>query len=156
MTRVLLVANRSLGSREVSEFVRDRVAQQDTEFTLLVPALPRSDHDPTTRLAGGMSSVMYGTQEAPHEGEDSYSHARSRLEYGLDLLKRLGAVADGEVGDPDAGKAIQDVLSRRPFDEVALSTLPEGISRWLRLDIPSRVKRKFGVPVTVIHAQEGA
>lgn len=69
---------------------------------------------------------------------------------GLELLRSWGAPVDGEVGNPDPAKAITEVLTREHFDEVALSTLPPGVSRWLRLDIPHRVQRKFHIPVTVI------
>jgi hypothetical protein len=31
---------------------------------------------------------------------------------------------------------------------VILSTLPPGPSRWLGMDLPHRVERRFGVPVT--------
>ena len=42
MVRVLLVANKTLGSGEVSEFVRNRMGEEECQFTLLVPATPRS------------------------------------------------------------------------------------------------------------------
>ena len=41
MDRVLLVANKTLASEEVSEYVRTRMAKDPCEFTLLVPATPR-------------------------------------------------------------------------------------------------------------------
>jgi hypothetical protein len=34
--------------------------------------------------------------------------------------------------------------------EVILSTLPSGASRWLRQDVPSRMKGAIDVPVTVV------
>jgi hypothetical protein len=40
-----------------------------------------------------------------------------------------------------------------PFDENILSTLPPGRSRWLRLDLPSRVRSAFGMPVTHVIGQ---
>ena len=155
MVRVLLVANKTLGSGEVSEFVRDRIAKEECHFTLLVPATPRSDLQQQYRLPGGLTNAGEGVGSS-HEDEDDYTYARSRLEYGLGALRALGAVADGEVGDPDAAKAIQEVLERKHFDEVALSTLPKGVSRWLRLDIPHRVERRFHIPVTVIKVQQAA
>lgn len=159
MVRVLLVANKTLGSGEVSQFVQDRMAKDDCHFTLLVPATPRWDRMPMHRLR--LENSLSGASEglgstAVDENEDNYAFARSRLEYGLDVLRGLGADADGDVGDPDAGKAVMEILERRPFDEVALSTLPKGVSRWLRLDIPHQVERKFHIPVTLIKAQEGA
>jgi hypothetical protein len=155
MVRVLLVANKTLGSGEVSEFVRNRMAKEECQFTLLVPATPRWNREPASRLAGGLASAVEGVGSSP-DNENNYDYARSRLEYGLDVLRGLGASVDGDVGDPDVAKAIQDVLKRRHFDEVALSMLPKGVSRWLRLDIPHQVERKFHIPVTVIKVQQSA
>lgn len=147
MIRVLLVANKTLGSGEVSEFVRSRMEGEECHFTLLVPATPHSHREPAT-----VPDVREGVPPS-HAVEDDYEHARSRLEYGLGLLRGLGAAADGDVGDPNPAKAISDVLTRRQFDEVALSTLPKGVSRWLRQDIPHKVERKFNIPVKIIKTQ---
>lgn len=159
MVRVLLVANKTLGSGEVSEFVRNRMASEECQFTLLVPATPRWDRVPLhrQRLASSLANASEGVASSSEdENEDNYEFARSRLEYGLGVLKGLGADVDGDIGDPDPAKAINDVLERRSFDEVALSTLPKGISRWLRLDIPHHVERKFHIPVTVIKVEQTA
>jgi hypothetical protein len=158
VVRVLLVANKTLGSGEVSEFVRERMTRDECQFTLLVPATPRGDRAPIhrQRLASSLASAIEGVASSPGAGEgdeDNYEFARSRLEYGLGVLRSLGAQVDGDVGDPDPAQAIFEVLERRSFDEVALSTLPKGVSRWLRLDIPHQVERKFHIPVTVIRVQ---
>jgi hypothetical protein len=155
MVRVLLVANKTLGSGEVSEFVRNRMAEEECQFTLLVPATPRWNSEPASRLAGGLASASEGVGSS-QDKEDNYDYARSRLEYGLGILRGLGAAVDGDIGDPDPAKAIDEVLKRRQFDEVALSTLPKGVSRWLRLDIPHQVERKFHIPVKVIKVLQGA
>ena len=155
MTRLLLVANKTLASGEVSAFVRDRMAkEEDCQFTLLVPATPR-DHGAGARLVHGMASVSEARWQPsngvdPGTAENDLEFARSRLEFGLDILRKLGAHVDGEVGDANPAKAIAEVLQRRQYDEVALSTLPKGVSRWLGLDIPHQVQRRFHVPVTVI------
>lgn len=151
MVNVLLVANKTLGSGEVSQYVRDRMAKEECRFTLLVPATPRSE--PIHRLAHGLSGAAEGVPSSDDQ-DDNYEFARARLEYGLGVLRGLGATADGDIGDPDPAKAIDEVLERKSFDEVALSTLPKGLSRWLRLDIPHHVERKFHVPVTVIKVQQ--
>ena len=153
MDRVLLVANKTLASGEISEFVRTRMAKGPCQFTLLVPATPRWDREPASRLASGLAGASEGTLSFDDK-EDNYEYARTRLEFGVGILRGLGASVDGHVGDPDPGKAINEVLNREHFDEVALSTLPRGVSRWLRLDIPSQVERKFHIPVTVIKVQE--
>ena len=51
MDRVLIVANKTLGSDEVAEYVRTRMAKGPCQFTLLVPATPRSDYQRGFRFA---------------------------------------------------------------------------------------------------------
>jgi hypothetical protein len=38
-------------------------------------------------------------------------------------------------------------LKGNQFDEILVSTLPHARSRWLRQDLPAKLK-KFGLPVT--------
>src|SRR4051812_35104447 len=155
MVRVLLIANKTLGSGEVSEFVRSRMAKEECQFTLLVPATPRPNREPAAWLAAGLASAGEGINLADDDN-DNYEYARSRLEYGLEVLRGLGASVDGEVGDANPSRAIHEILQRRQFDEVALSTLPKAVSRWLGLDIPHQVERKFHLPVTLIKVQNSA
>ncbi|HEY9377490.1 MAG TPA: hypothetical protein VIQ02_10385, partial [Jiangellaceae bacterium] len=64
-------------------------------------------------------------------------------------------VSGGEVGSSNALNAIRDALRAREFDEIIVSTLPSGISRWLHQDLPRRVQR-LGLPVTVVTAHGDA
>ena len=48
--------------------------------------------------------------------------------------------------------AIQDAINIHGFDEVIISTLPTKVSKWLRLDLPSKVAG-LGLPVTTVTAQ---
>jgi hypothetical protein len=49
------------------------------------------------------------------------------------------------------------VLRTHEFDEIILSTLPAGPSRWLRQDLPHRLARVTRIPVThVIGSAEDA
>ena len=153
MVRVLLVANETLGSLEMAEFVKSRMADAGCRFTLLVPATPRRVKDDPPGWLPVADLAIQGPTELSAATEDDYARARSRLAYGLELLRSWGAVVDGEVGNPDPAKAIKELLTREHVDEVALSTLPPGVSRWLRLDIPHRVQRRFHIPVTVIKMQ---
>ena len=47
--------------------------------------------------------------------------------------------------------AIQDAVNLGEFDEIIISTLPLGISRWLKLDLVSKA-RGLGLPVTHVAA----
>ena len=154
MARLLLVANKTLDSEELSGYVRERMAKDDTcHFTLLVPATPH-EGKPGSRVANEIAHAGSGVRVSDAtERADDWEHARGRLEYGLSILRTLGATVDGEVGDANPAKAITEILKRKNFDEVVLSTLPKGISRWLGLDIPHQIQRRFHIPVTVIQAQ---
>jgi hypothetical protein len=68
----------------------------------------------------------------------------------------LGAEVDGEVGEPDLVAAIKEALSSQQVDEIILSTLPHRRSRWLAQDLPGRVRRDFGLPVTHVVSEPGA
>ena len=75
----------------------------------------------------------------------------------LDGTKNLVRLADhreqltSEVGGHDPFAAISRVMERSSFDEIIISTLPSAISRWLKMDLPSRVERAFSMPVVVIN-----
>jgi hypothetical protein len=47
----------------------------------------------------------------------------------------------------DPYKAVESVLDRQ-FDEIIVATLPQGASRWLRMDLVTRIRRKSKLPVT--------
>ena len=51
--------------------------------------------------------------------------------------------------------AIQDAVNVRGFDEVIISTLPARVSKWLRLDLPSKVGG-LGLPVTTVIVSDRA
>jgi hypothetical protein len=129
-SHVLLVANRTATDPPLIEAVRRRAQRGSVTFHLLVPATPNWLHrlvDP--EVAG---------REA----------AQQRLELALATLhEAAGASVTGHVGDANPLAAIQDALHLRGFDEIILSTLPWRVSRWMRLDLPSKV-RALGVPLT--------
>jgi hypothetical protein len=103
-----------------------------TAFHVVVPATP---------VASGFT----------WDEDESRREAGERLESFLDRLRALGVEAAGEVGDRDPVSAVRDALRGREIDEIVLSTLPPGISRWLGLDIPSRLRGAVSVPVTVVN-----
>ena len=63
---------------------------------------------------------------------------------------------EGIVGDPRPLSAIGDALLARPHDEIVVSTLPLGVSRWVKQDLPHRAERQFRLPVTHIVAEPAA
>jgi hypothetical protein len=127
--RYLVVANQTLAGRHLADTVRERLGAGPCMFHVVVPATAPADHALWT------------------EGE-AVGLAGERLELALKRFRDLGAEADGEVGDPSPVEAIRDALADREFDEIILSTLPPGLSRWLRQDLPHRVEKAFDLPVT--------
>jgi hypothetical protein len=127
--KILLVANQTAGGKHLRELVRERMAEAPSRFTLLVPASP------------------------PHSGltwteSEAGALAEWRMNDALTKLRNDGAEIDGIVGDARPMDAIADVLRDDDFHEIILSTLPPGPSRWLKQDLPRRVGRTFGIPVT--------
>jgi hypothetical protein len=148
MRRVLIVANQTLGGDTLVEAVQDRIRQGPCEFWIVVPATPSSQLV-VRRTPGG--SVMPASRPAsPDHQESGSTSARRRLAAGLARLREAGATSDGEVGDASPLRAIGECLARQQFDEIILSTLPSGASRWLRQDLPSRIQRKFDLPLAHI------
>ena len=137
MRRYLVVANQTLGGEHLAEKVRACLAAGPSRFHILVPATQPNDHAVWT------------------EGE-ARAIASQRLEMALERFRKLGAEARGEVGDESPLQAIADAVREEAFDEIILSTLPPGLSRWLRQDLPHSVERTFDVEVTHVVAEPEA
>lgn len=134
--QVLIVANRTAATPALIDAVRERAASGPCGFTLLVPHYSHR----LERLTSAEPS------------EDTREESDAVLELALPLLaEAAGAEVDGAVGDADPLAAIQDAVNRRDYDEIILSTLPVRVSRWLKLDLPSKV-RGLGLPVTHVEA----
>lgn len=78
--------------------------------------------------------------------------AAAQLEIALELLREAtGAPVAGHVGSADPTAAIADALNDRTVHEIIISTLPRRVSRWMHIDLPSKV-RGMGLPVTHVEA----
>ena len=154
MSRILVVANKTLGSSDLLQSIQDRMTKGPCEFTLLVPATAHAHRESTLESLTRRITNMPVTEDARGTAESDYAHAQGRVEFGIEQLQKLGARADGEVGDANPVKAVEDALSRRTYDEIIVSTLPGGVGRWLGQDVPQKVKRKFKGPVTVVSVSQ--
>jgi hypothetical protein len=150
MSRILVIANKTLGSSDLLQVIRDRMTEGPCKFTLLVPAIPHAHRESTIETLTRRMTNMPINGEARGAEEADYEHARGRVEFGIEQLQKLGAEVDGEVGNANPFKAVEDALSRRKYDEIILSTLPSRVGGWLSQDLPHKVKRKFKGPVTVV------
>jgi hypothetical protein len=136
MTRVLLVANRTAFDGPLLEAVWDRAQRPAVSFHLVVPATPRGLHRVVDPEVAGLEA------------------AQARLAVALPLLSRAaGQNVSGHVGDANPLAAIEDAVNLRGFDEIIISTLPATVSRWLRLDVPSKVCA-LGLPVRHVTTTE--
>jgi hypothetical protein len=72
---------------------------------------------------------------------------------GDDLLRVVREKASGRA-DRLLGRgpqhAVRDALAHHEIDEIIVSTLPGGVSHWLRLDLPKRLQRRHHLPVTTV------
>jgi hypothetical protein len=133
--KILVVANRTADSPDLISALRGRAAEEQTEFTLLVPAVPHG-------LAWA-ADMKAGWSEAALRAERAGGRIR---QIGLELAEVI-------VGDPDPFAAVGDVLHVREFDEVLVSTLPRALSRWLAVGLPARLRRTVDLRISEVNAQ---
>ena len=135
MGRYLIVANQTLAADQLTDKVRQLLSEGECNFHIVVPATHAKDH------------AFYT------EGGD-HALAEKRLEAALERFRALGAEADGEVGDTNPFLAVRDcLLADGTYDGIILSTLPPGVSKWLKQDLPHRLDRTYGLPVIQLTGQ---
>jgi len=127
MARYLLVAHQTAQSDELLDSARTLAAEDPAaEFVLLVPATP------------------VGSLLVWEEGQ-TMEVARRHAAAASDRLRGSGMrVVDARPADPDPVSAIADELhAGRRYTAIVISTLPAGASRWLKMDVLSRVRRNY-------------
>jgi hypothetical protein len=135
MRSYLVIGNQTLDSPELAAAIRERQAMGPARFHLVVPATP----------------VEHGLT---WDEKEARTVAAERLSGALARLRESGVEFTGEIGSRDPVEAAEDAVRGRDVDEIILSTLPPGISRWLGQDVPSRLKGSVTVLVTVVTTQE--
>ena len=147
MRRCLIVANQTLPTDALTGAVQQRIAAEPHEFYVVAPATPLRDE-----VDGPGAYATLG----PSATDRAYALARQRVDRALGDLRALGAAVDGEVGDPDAFEAVRLALGRFAADEIVISTLPRGLSQWLRRDLPARLRKGLDIPATHLVAEADA
>ena len=135
--RVLVVAHKTAATQPLLDAVRARAQRGPATFTLLVP-----------NPAHGLHKVVDPEDQQASEAQTVINEAIPALS------DAAGSPVEGIVGDADPVAAVHDALNLRGFDEVIVSTLPVRLSRWLKLDLPSKVAG-MGLPVTTVTPDHG-
>jgi len=130
--RVLVVAHKTAATQPLLEAVAERAQRGPAKFTLLVP-----------HPAHGLHKVVDPEDQGASEAQTVLDKALPRLS------ESAGAPVEGLVGDADPVAAVHDAINLHGFDEIIISTLSPRLSRWLRLDLPSKVGG-LGLPVTTV------
>ena len=117
---VLAVANVTADSDELLDALKARARQRPLRVHLVVPI-------------GGA-------------GPDREAGER-QLMRGLDRIAEAGIEAQGQVVRGDPVEAVHEVWDAAAFDEIVVSTLPTGVSKWLRIDVPHRLEKLTGASV---------
>jgi Ala-tRNA(Pro) deacylase len=133
--RILIIANRTAGSATLLAELRARIAAGPCELVLLAPAFDASAS--WTRTEGQARAEL-----------------RQRIEAACAGMLEVGVPVRSTIGDLDPLRAIQDLLVvEDDFDEIIVSTLPAPLSGWLKMDLATRIGRRFGIPVTHVAAE---
>jgi hypothetical protein len=127
MASYLLVANETAESEELLHAITEIHAQDPgAEFVIVVPATP-----------------LNLLQQFEGKAKSARGLAAQRAQSTRQRLESLGIrVSSTRVGNWDPYVAIADELVHQKYEAIVVSTLPPGLSRWLRMDLPSRVVRR--------------
>jgi hypothetical protein len=134
--RVLVVAHKTAATTALLDAVRERARRGPCVFTLLVP------------------NTTHGLHKVVDPEDQGAIEAQAVIDRALPLLEQAAASpVEGMLGDADPLAAVQDAINLHGFDEVIVSTLSARLSRWLKLDLPSKIAG-LGLPVTTITETE--
>ncbi len=118
---ILVVASETAASPEFLNALSQRAREHPTAFTLVCP-VAQSGHG--VRDQADLDEVV----------------GRIRDE-GLE-------VDSASLGRSNPCEAVEDVFDRTVHDEILISTLPPGSSRWLALGAPQQIQRRTGATVS--------
>jgi hypothetical protein len=129
---VLVVAHKTAATESLLDAVRQRALRGPAVFTLLVP-------NPTH----GLHKLVDPEDQDAGEAKEVIDNALPKLS------EAAGGPVEAIVGSSEPSAAIQDAVNLRGFDEVIISTLSPRLSRWLKLDLPSKISG-LGLPITTV------
>jgi hypothetical protein len=128
MAEILVLANETIGGEKLLDAIRERHAEGDARFHVVVPEI-RPRH----------GNVIY---------DDAVrSSAQVRVDLALAFMREEGIEGDGEVGDRDPLNAAKDAIADYRITEIIVSTLPASTSRWMQRDLIEALENDTGLPV---------
>jgi hypothetical protein len=128
--RILVIANETVGGRQLREEVERRAEGGAAEILVVAPALN--------------SPIKHWVSDE----DDARAAAQERVNSSVTRLAETGLSVRGEVGDGEPLQAIEDALRTFGADEIVLSTHPEGRSHWLEQGLVEEARRRFALPIT--------
>jgi hypothetical protein len=134
---VLVVAHQTAATAPLLDAVRARSQDGPVTFHLVVPRQPH-----------GLNKLLDPEDFGREEAERVLADALPKLS------EATGQEVTGGIGDSEPLAAIQDAINLGDYDEIIISTLPLGVSRWLKLDLISKA-RALGLPITHVLAPSG-
>ncbi len=136
--RVLVVAHKTAATQPLLDAVRERATRGPATFTLLVP-----------NAAHGLHKVVDPEDQSSDEAQGVLDQALPKLS------EAAGTKVEGITGSTNPHMAIEDAVNLNGFDEIIISTLSPKLSRWLRLDLPSKLSG-LGLPITTVTPDDDA
>ncbi len=139
-TRVLVLANETVGASELIDELRTIDQQGQAQYFVCVPANP------------------VDTGQAEHTGavwvwQETVKAAQGRLDSTLETLRGHGLSADGELGDHRPMVALGAAVTEFKPDRIVIATHPDVHSAWLRQDVVDRARKAYpSIPVRHIVA----
>lgn len=123
MRHVLVVANQTLVGAHLTRRLHELNEAEPIDVFVVVPIALRDD-------GSGIDEAI------------------TNLDRGLETLEHMGIRAEGRVGPADPMVCVKDALEERTgINLVVVSTLPLGVSRWISMDLPHRIMRRFDIAV---------
>ena len=123
MRHLLVVANETLVGAHLTRRLHELNEAEPLDVFVVVPIKARDD-------SRGIDQAI------------------ENLDAGLEALEHMGIHAQGRVGPADPMACVKDALEDHPgINLVIVSTLPLGRSRWISMDLPHRIARRFDIAV---------
>ena len=128
MADILVLANETIGGKELLDAIRERAARSPASFLIVCP-----QSDP--RLS-------------------RHPEAEKRLRRAIATLRGEGIETHGQIAHPDPFAAAQQAIEEERVDEIVVSTFPSARSGWLRKDLVERLRAETKLPVTHVTSEQ--